>query len=297
MIKLWGTYGLHLWERKYAVVFPQLNQGTFVLGGLGPAGDHAALSSPIGSGYVVTTLASAAANGATTLSVTSVNSGLNTAGAGVTAISNAYNIGIQLDGGTVQWTTVSGAPSGTTVTLAAGLTGGASAGNYVYCYQTKLFKPMRIKDGFLRQKPDQTVNYNDVPVKIISREEYNRFGGKGAPGTPVQLFYDPQATSGNLYLYPTFVTCNMVLFIEFEKPIEDITNSGDNFDIPPEWMMALRTNLAYWIAPEYEVPKEKYDMIKEQAAGSLNLVLGWDQEDASILFQPQNWMYGSEYKG
>jgi hypothetical protein len=45
------------------------------------------------------------------------------------------------------------------------------------------------------------------------------------------------------------------------------------------------------------VPKEKYDMIKEQAAGSLNLVLGWDQEDASILFQPQNWMYGSEYKG
>lgn len=287
ILKFWETFGVHVWERKYGVVFPQQNQGTFVLGSPGPAGDHATLSSPIGSNYVATTLVSGGSAGSTAIIVTSVNSPLNTAGNAAFTISDTYNIGIQLDTGAVQWTTVSGAPSGTTVTLAAALTSGATAGNYIYCYQTKLVRPLRLKDGFLRNMGQG----NDTPAKIISREEYNRFGMKASPGTPIQLYYDVQATVGHLYVYPTFNASDKLMFIEFEAPIQDITGSTDNFDLPQEWMLPLRCNLAYWIAPEYEVTSEKFGMIQSQAEKSLGQVLGWDQEDASVLVQPTGWMY------
>lgn len=294
MLKYWATFGIHVWERKYAVIFPQQNQGTFVLGSPGPSGDAATLTSPLGSNYVATSLTTAAGSGATTISVASVNSPLATLGNPAFTISNTYNIGIQLATGPVQWTTVSGTPSGLNVTLSAPLTGSANAGAYVYCYQTALVRPLRLKDGFVRSMQQS----NDTPCSIISREEYNRFGMKNSPGTSTQLYYDVQANAGNLYVYPVFNTCDKLLFIEFEMPIGDITGSTDNFDLPQEWMLALKNNLAYWIAPEYEVSTEKFGMIKELASVSLMQTLGWDQEAASVLFQPASWQYdqGGDYK-
>jgi hypothetical protein len=44
----------------------------------------------------------------------------------VTGVATTYNIGVQLDDGTFQWTTVNGAPSGFTVTLTAVLTDSAA---------------------------------------------------------------------------------------------------------------------------------------------------------------------------
>lgn len=289
MVKSWEAVGLQVWERKYGIVFPQTSQSIFVLGGPGPAGDHACLSTPLGSGFVQTTLASSAASGASTISVASTTGGLSTAGVTATSITSAYNIGIQLDGGTVQWTTVNGAPSGTTVTLSATLTGAASAGNYVYCYQTKLVRPLRILDAFVRQNAGS----NDIPSRIISKDEYNRFGNKTSAGTPVQLAYDVQANQGHLYIYPRFLSPTQVLYIEFTKPIEDFTTSSDDYDMPQEWGETLKYNLAYRIAPEYEVAKDKYSQIREQALGLFEFLKGYDQENASFYIQPWDWMYSN----
>ena len=32
MVKTWEAHGLQLWERKWGVVFPRLNQGVYALG-------------------------------------------------------------------------------------------------------------------------------------------------------------------------------------------------------------------------------------------------------------------------
>ena len=50
----------------------------------------------------------------------------------ISGISDNDSIGITLDSGTVQWTTVDGTPSGDTVTLADSLDGDAAVGNTVY---------------------------------------------------------------------------------------------------------------------------------------------------------------------
>lgn len=282
MVKTWQTKGLQLWERKYGIIFPQKLQAVYVIGSPGPSGDHATLSTPLKSNFVLTTLSANAASGATTISVNSITAQLDSVGSPGVTITNAYNIGVQLDDGTLQWTTVSGAPSGTTVTLAAALTGAASSGNYVYCYQTKLFRPLRILDAFMRRADGG----NDIPVRILSREEYNRFGLKSSSGTGIQLYYDPQENVGHIYIYPTPADVKQLMHIEFQKPIEDFATSADDFDMPQEWHEALKFNLAIRIAPEYEVSVYKYNQLKNLADETFDQLNGWDQEAASVYLQP-----------
>lgn len=284
LVKQWEANGLQLWERKYGVVFPQKAQPMFVLGSPGPAGDHACLATPLGlGGFVQTTLSTAAASGAGTITVTTLSSPFS-AGVAVVTMATTYNIGIELDTGYIQWTTINGAPSGTTVTLTTPLTSAASSGNTVYCYQTKLVRPLRILDAWIRQ-----VGGNDTPVNIIPREHYNRFGLKSSQGgNPTQLYYDPQSNAGHIYIYPEFIGADNTLYIEFQKPIDDFASSSDDFDLPQEWGNALKLNLALMIAPEYDVPDSKFKQIQYLADMAFSMVENYDQEDAPLYIQPNS---------
>lgn len=285
LIKQWQDMGIELWERKYAAVFPQYGQQVYMFGNPDPAGDHACLSSPLGTGFVKTTLSTAMAAGGTSAVLTAIT---NTGTVGVPAISilTTWYIGIQQDSGTVFWTTVNGAPVGTTCTLTAGITTAASVGNAVYSYQTKLMRPLRLLDGFFRQNGG-----NDVPCLIIPRENYNRFGMKTSSGVPIQLYYDPQYNSGYLYVYPTSSLTNGVLYIEFTKPIDDVDVSTDDFNFPSEWLNALKFGLAMAIAPEYEVSEAKFKQLQFLATKYFEEVKAYDQEFASLYLQPSNWTY------
>lgn len=292
MVKQWGAIGLQLWERRYAVIFPQYNQSVFSLGSPGPAGDHACYTTPLDvAGFVQTTLSSAASSGATTISVDSVSSSFTVGTAAVT-MTNGYYIGIELDDGTLQWTTINGAPSGTTVTLTAALTDDAASGNVVYCYQTKLIRPLQITDAFVRN-----VGGNDTPVTMISRDIYNRFGQKTQTNSvPSQLYYDNQANTGYVYLYPGFQQVDQVLYIEIQKPIDDFTSAADDYDLPQEWGGVLKYNLAVALAPEYEVSDTKFKQLKYLADESMTLVKNWDQETESVFLQP-NQMVMTQGRG
>lgn len=289
MIKSPQWTQLHLSLRRYAVLFPQKDQGVFVFGSPGPGGDHACLTTPMGGGFVQTQLSSDAASGATTIVVDTVD-GLSTAGITLTTITNGYNIGVELDDGSTYWTTVNGAPSGTSVTLAVGLTSAATEGNNVFCYQTKLLRPLRVLDAFMRQLPTGS----DSPIRVISREEYNRYGLKSAASiTPNQLYHDVQNNTAFVYIYPVFQSADTLLFMEITKPIEDFVNSTDDFDLPQEYGEALKYGLALRIAPEYEVPNDKFKQISALATASFAMVDSYDQEVASVLIQPNTWMYGN----
>lgn len=284
MIKAWESAGLQLWENRWAVVFPQPGQAVFALGSPGPAGDHACLTTPLGvGGFVQTSLAADAASGATSIVVDSVTSAF-TAGITAVTITTAYNIGVELDDGTLYWTTVNGAPSGTTVALTAGLTSAASEGNNVFCYQTKLIRPLRVTDGFVRN----VAGANDTPCSLIPREWYNRFGYKASTGTPTQMYYDPQVFTGYLYLYPTFSVVDQVLYIQFQKPIDDFVNSTDDFDMPQEWAEAIRFGLAMRLALEYEVSDKKFKQIAALAEKFYDMIDNWDQENSSVFLQANN---------
>lgn len=284
MVKEWAKRGLQLWERRYAVIFPQLNQSVFTIGSPGPAGDHACFTTPLNvAGFVQTTLTTSSSSGAFTIAVDSLTSSY-TAGVSAVTITDGYYIGVQQDDGTLLWSTVNGAPSGLTVTMDDALTDNAASGNIVYCYQTKLIRPLRISDAFIRQ-----VGTNDVPVSIIPRENYNRFGQKTASNsTPSQLYYDNQENTGYIYLYPGFSQVNQVLYIEMQKPIDDLTASDQDYDLPQEWGSVLKYKLAIALAPEYEVSTEKFKQLKILADEAYTSVSNWDQEDDSVFLSPNS---------
>lgn len=263
MKALAGT-GLHVWTETEATLFLQPGQYSYTLGG--STTDHATES------YTATTLSAQATSGATSISV-----------ADATGFGASYNVGIALDSGSIFWTTQSGAVSGTTVTLASALTGPAASGNAVYVYQTDIIRPLRVVSG-RRFAFSGSLDTQMIP---LSRIDYRNMPNKTNTGTITQFFYDPRGganTQGVMWLWPAPSDISSAFKFTWWRPLQDFSTSANTGDIPQEWLDCLVWNLAYKMAPEYDCPPNRYAMLKENAASSLDLMLGWDREPESYLF-------------
>lgn len=212
--------GLKMWTRRTGYLFLQDGQVQY---SLGPSGDHATDS------YVRTTLTANAALGAGTITVASA-----------TGIANTYNIGVVLNSGAIQWTTVNGAPAGTTVTLTATLTGAASSGNTVFCYQTKMRRPFELLSGVLRD-----TDGNDTPVDVnMGLAEYESIYSKTSEGSPARLYFEAQRTNAVAYIDCAPDDVTKVIRLPYLSYIEDFTSAVDDADFPAEWARALCLQLA-----------------------------------------------------
>lgn len=282
MLKTWQTSGLQLWERRYAVIFPQKNQGVYVLGTPASGGDHASLvdNNLLNfGGFVKAKTTVAALSGASSVTIDTLSSS-GTVGIPAINVTVGFNFGVQLNNGSLQWTTVNALSGGNVVTLSTTLSDAVAAGNSVYCYQTKLVRPLRILTAFYRQSTG-----NHTPIRLISKEEYTRFGMPSSTGVPVQAVYDPQSNSGFLSLYPVPQEVTGQIYIEFQKPIEDMLASSDDVDFPQEWVEPIIWNLALRLI-EYGTPAATVKLIIAMATQTLSQVTGWDQEVASIYIAP-----------
>ena len=269
MVKRWSTTpGMHVWATQEATLFPQAGQVAYALSTNGA--DHCT------SSYDATTLAAVAASGATSLSVASIS-----------GIASGDYVGVVLSSGVLHWTTVNGAPSGTTVVLTTGLSGTAASGAAVFAYTSKIVRPLRIP-----QIPGAVRRYSiasaiETPIgPPIARGDYQMLPNKAQTGIINQAFYGPQLNTGYLYLWnpPTTVT-DLVKFT-FHRPIQDFDAASDNPDLPQEWFDPLTWGLADVLAPEYDVPGERADRIGMKAAQFLDAVAGFDREAESIQMQP-----------
>lgn len=263
-VKALDASGLHIWTETEATLFLQPNQIQYTLGG--STTDHCTES------YTATTLSAAAASGATSISVSSAS-----------GFAASYNVGVVLNSGSIFWTTESGTPSGTTITLASGLSGAAASGNAVYVYQTSILRPLRVVSG--RRFAFQ--GSLDTPMIQMARIDYRNLPNKTSTGTITNFFYDPRGGAndqGVMWVWPAPPDVTSALKFTWWRPIQDFDTGANTPDLPNEWIDALIWNLAYKMAPEYDCPPTRYAMIKEQAAQSLDLVAGWDREPESYLF-------------
>lgn len=275
MIKAWSADDLQLWVAQRATLFPLADTVTYAIG---PTGDKVA------STYVKTALSADAAASATTITVDSV-----------TGIANGYNIGIILSDGTSHWTTVNGAPSGLTVTLTAGLASAALDGAQVYCYPTTavIQRPLKMLEMW-RHSDSGT----DIPIRIVSRLEYDELPNKTAESLAVQAFYNPLINSGpinsngELQIWPGHSDLTTLIQFRYTRPIQDIDASTDDFDFPQEWYEALTRGLAYRLSSKYGVPLQERYLMRKDAEDSYKKALDWSIENASVLFQPD--YYGHE---
>ena len=260
MVKRWSaTPGMLTWAMSEATLFPQAAQSQYAVAVNGA--DHCTLS------YYATTISSTEAGGQTVLSVTAT-----------TGMTVADYIGVVLDTGSMQWSTISSKTSNT-VTIADALTSQAAAGNAVFSYTTKIPRPMRLLD-----KPGAVRRYDiasgiEIPIgPPMARSDYQMLTNKSQSGIVNRVFYDPQLSTGYLYLWSPPRTVTSLVKFTFQRPIQDFDAAADNPDLPQEWIDPLVWNLADVLAMEYDVPAERADRISVRAAKYLSDVSGPDRE-------------------
>lgn len=262
LVKRWQKKQLHVWSVTEGTLFPQAGQSRY---GLSLAStDHVTES------YVQTALSAAGSEGALSISVGSIS-----------GIASGDHIGVIVDDGTIHWTTVNGAPVGAAVALAVALDDSAAVGNPVFAYTSKIVRPLKIVDARRRN----ISSGNEVSLSpMLARLDYQALPNKSQTGTINQAFYDPQLSTGYLHLWnpPTDVT-DLVTFT-WHRPIMDFDAAADNPDLPQEWLDPLAFNLAVSLAPEYDVPMERFQQLGIMAASYLEDVSGDDREGESIYF-------------
>ena len=129
----------------------------------------------------------------------------------------------------------------------------------------------------------------DLPMSILSQQEYNILGSKFNTGTVNSVYYWPYATYGELkvFLTPNSSTSTTYeLHITVQRPIEDITTANQTFDFPSEWFQCLRWGLASEIAADYGLPLDKLGGVIARAEQYKQRLMAWDTEYASTFFQP-----------
>lgn len=267
-VKSLQAKGLNLHTYRDAFLFLEDGEDAY---SLGPTGDHATES------YVRTQLATDEAALSVSLGVDSI-----------TGISNGDNIGIQLDDGTLFWTTVNGAPAGSTVTITTGLPSAASTDNYIFVYTTKIQRPLKIYDMFRRDVSD-----NDVPVQLVSISEYRSLSRKTTEGRVVQATYDPQITNSRLLVWPLTDTVTDVLGFVYKKPVDDFDAATNNAAFPVDWYEYLVMHLMPIVAMKFSLPlaeRQQNLALLMEAEQSL-----WDNEETTVRVQPSR--HRGSYRG
>lgn len=145
-------------------------------------------------------------------------------------------------------------------------------------------KPLKITQAFIRD-----INSNvDVPLRIVTKQEYNVLGNKTSSGKPVQVYYDPQRESGTLYVYPvpTSVEASLyTIYIVYQRPFEDFDSATDEPDFPQEWFDAVTYGLACRLAPEYGLPPQERKMLWNEMTIIKQDALNFGLEEGSLFFQ------------
>jgi hypothetical protein len=254
MIQGWQADGVHLWKYREATLFLEKNTQSYLLGN---SQGNATES------YIETTLSVSALAGAGTITVASA-----------TGIADGYFIGIELDDGTAQWTTVNGTPVGNVITLTNVLTGNASSSVQVKSFQTKITKPVKILQA---RYAESTTNEIEC-TEFKNRDEYFRLSNKTTTGATTQYYYNPLLKDTKLYVWPvadeTFRKLKFTYYPEFNIFDEAL----DEPDFPSEWYECLIYNLAERLATSYGISEQSstYQTIARRAEQFYNKLSGFD---------------------
>ena len=163
-------------------------------------------------------------------------------------------------------------------------------------------RPLRLFEGsFIRDLSCQP--YYDTPLRVISRREYLQYGSKFTQAVPNSVYYfpgiddvggttSPSTGYGTLYVYTNPSQNTRSLYLNFQRPIYDMTSANDEFDLPQEWFRCLSFMLAGDLGWTYPKVDPKY--CKELTAMGRNLqneLQNWSVEETSMYMQPDQQVY------
>ena len=259
LIKSWQNQGIGLWLNQECTLYLQNDTVQYALG---PSGDDWTADPH------KTELAAACTAGDLTITVDSY-----------TGMADADYIGIELDSGSIQWTTID-TPAAVLITIDDALTGAASVDNHVYFYTDWAQRPIEILKDTIRRVDE---NAHETPVKLISRAEYMAINDKTSEGPVNSVYYDRQLTNGQLYVWPEPSSVKEFLRMTIRRPISDVDALAHHIEVPPEFLRALEWNLAIEIAPKFGAEVTK--IMAVLAVESLMDAKGLSREGASVFIR------------
>lgn len=157
-------------------------------------------------------------------------------------------------------------------------------------------RPLRLFPGTYLRYYSGSVPF-DVPLRVISRQEYSQFGSKATPGMPNTVYYHPGIDIaggrsspsdgwGTLYIYVNPIDASRSIYGNFQRPLYDVNDVGDELDLPSEWLLPLKWSLAAELADEYEVSEERIARIEKKALYYRERIQDWSTEQSSVTFEP-----------
>ena len=263
MLKAWVADGLHLWKIRPFTILLEKNKQYY---DLSSTGDNASFT------MNDTTMRIAGVANDTILQVTTTT--------GMTA---GDYIGIELDDDTLHEATIATVTDSDTVVITTGIASASAISSRVYWYTNKIPRPLALENINVVNSSDQS-----RPVSQISREEYYGLTNRTSAGEIVQAYFDPKLTNSRLYVYNVPNTVDKVLECVGYFPVEDMDSAANDFDIPQEWYLAVKTNLAVLLGPSYGARTEQMRALKAIAMEEKERVMGWDKEKQSIYFGVSN---------
>lgn len=267
-----GMQGMKVWTRQRVALFLAKGQQTYEIG---PAATDARSTTQYGR----TTLSAAEAAGQTVLSITSNTDTTTYPGTTVTMTSGDF-IGIVLDDGTIQWTTISGTPAAT-ATVGVALTGDAAAGNYVYWFTSRAQRFPEIESAVLRDQ-----NLADRPINVFRNVREYELGvpSKYADGSPTSILVEPLRLNTRVTLdsQPTNVREQLILTVLY--PSEDYDSTANEIAFPQEWFAALEWELTFRLCPAYGV--QWTPEMEKNHNNALSIARSMNPEVSNLYFQP-----------
>lgn len=134
-----------------------------------------------------------------------------------------------------------------------------------------------------------------VPMTIMTRYDFNLLPNSSTnTGTPVNLYYQPQLTSGTvdkgtITVWPYPIDSTTTIYVDYQRPFQDMTSSSDNFDFPSSWINALIYHLAWILSPEYGIPPTDRGILQKEAMYWQEEALSFETEEGSIFLQPARY--------
>lgn len=165
------------------------------------------------------------------------------------------------------------------VTVAVG--GISLEGSVVYIVGTPANRPMKVVEAVRRDQNDL-----DIPIKILTLDEYARLSNKTNDGTPVQIYTQPNRESMLVNVWPEPANATDYIVLWVQRTLEDMINTSDELDYPQEWFHAISLGVAYFTAKKFGVPKEKRAELKNDFNEAFFDVYGYDQEEDGVNLQP-----------
>ena len=258
MVKTFQAEGLGLWTLDEVALFQSDEGYTY---------DIYTSGTNCSNSWVKTELSAASAASDTTLEVDSDD-----------GMTDGDYIGIELDDGTLEWTTINGTPASDVVTITTGITSAAGIDNHVYTYTTKCTRPIEMTEARLHNS-DGT----DTPLCLISRDEYMALSDKTTTGTANSVYCDARIDRMTVNIWPACDDVKDYIKATVKMPIMDMDSASNAPEFPQECYECLATNLAVRLAPK--CGRTASQELIAIAIGSKSAAENFDREQVSTFFR------------